>query len=134
MSHILVTCVGTPEDLEWIYENCTSDSSSESREEQAFGYDYMWYYDYNSEKILRDNLSIDNYSSIVHHTGDSFYKEHILSGEFDAENVLDLRQREDWYCPIFNTKTKKNRTKEELIKWFKKLPEETPFFFCDAHV
>lgn len=41
MSHILVSMIGTHEDLDWIYENQTTDSSSESAAEQAFGYDYL---------------------------------------------------------------------------------------------
>lgn len=41
MSHVLVTMIGTHDDLDWIYENQCHDSSSESAAEQAFGYDYL---------------------------------------------------------------------------------------------
>ena len=41
MGHVAVLFIGKKSDLDYIYENETSDSSSESSAEQAFGYDYL---------------------------------------------------------------------------------------------
>lgn len=125
MSHITVLFIGTKDDLDYIYENETSDSSSESAAEQAFGYDYLneEYY----EKIFHYKDSFDKESDV--------YKNEILK-RFDQlfEDIIDIRDRDNWSYVNYDRIKKRDRSKEELFNYLEQLPKETPMFLCDGHL
>lgn len=157
MSHVTVTMIGTHEDLDWIYENCTTDSSSETTAEQAFGYDWLSENEYpyepteeEVEEVIRryPGLDTEEYRSRKHiwwretkygeeyplFTKKDKAFQYLLEGHFDANEVLDLRPREDWRNFAWNDEEKRHKTKEEIIEDFKKLPDDVTFFFGEAHL
>lgn len=124
MSHVAVLFIGTKDDLNYIYENETSDSSSESQTEQAFGYDYLNEERY--EKLLNYKDSFDKTSDI--------YKNNILSEYADLEDIIDIRDRDNWSYVNYDRVKKRNRTKEEMLAYLEQLPEKTSMFLCDGHL
>ena len=124
MGHVAVLFIGKKSDLDYIYENETSDSSSESSAEQAFGYDYLNEERY--EKILNYKDSFDKESDV--------YKNEILTGFNQLEDIIDIRDRDHWSYVNYDKVNKRNRTKEELLNYLEQLPKETPMFLCDGHL
>ena len=106
MGHVAVLFIGTKDDLDYIYENETSDSSSESSAEQAFVYDYLNEERY--EKLLNYKDSFDKKFDI--------YKNEILTGFDLLEDIIDIRDRDNWSYVNYDKINKRDRTKEELLR------------------
>ena len=152
MSHILVSMIGTHEDLDYIYE--TTDSSSETSAEQAFGYDYLSenevpYYPDKEEIKSRNDIYWDGSKAKYKASNKNviFWKE---AGGFPlftrkdeaawellnrvTTEILDLRFRDNWINVEWDYKNKRRKTEQEIHDYIKNLPEDITFFFGDAHL
>lgn len=156
MSHCRIALIGTHDDLDWIYENCTTDSSSESQAEQAFGYDnlsenkvpykptveelnafFKKYPDINKEKYLSTS-HIWWKESDWREPLPLFTKKDTLAWQqlcsLNFYEILDLRPRRDWVNFEWNFNEKRKKTSKELIADIIALPDNITFFFGEAHL
>lgn len=132
MAHYRILIIGTLDDLDYIFENETSDSSSESTTEQAFGYDYIdteW-----GEKEY-------GYKNYFYKNSNIYKKLYDIMSSFlwDCEHdtgidILDLRDRDNWTYVNFNCHSKTYRTKKEIFDILDNLPTNTKFMACDVHL
>ena len=127
MAHCRVLFVGTINNLDQIYANC-SDSSSESKAELAFGYDYLKEY---SKKVLLGELN--NNSSISYNPNDyeftkkdlELYDKYIIKRQYD--DCFDIRDNtSNHYINALN--------KADIDVFFSTLPDDAHFFLCDGHL
>ena len=113
MAHYKILFIGNHQDLENIYNDCP-DSSSESRAEMAFAYDYIGIYedDRGSEKSINDlgNTLTDTYS-----------------------DCWDIRDRILYRC-IDSVDWKERLTEKEMENFFNSLPKDTTIFYANGHL
>lgn len=112
MAHYTILLIGTHKNLDDIYNDCP-DSSSESRSEMAFGYDYL-------------DKSKDESG------GEIFIKDikaPLINTYYDC---LDIRDRKLYKC-IDSVDWKERPTDKEMDEYFKSLPEDTVIFYGEAH-
>ena len=121
MSHCRLLFVGTKDNMEAIFENC-SDSSSESKAEMAFGCDYVapdhWY----DEEFTKQD---EPYQDVIN--GKWVYC-------YDIRNVNHYA---DYAClnnlGSFDFFHEEKEYKAKVIEHIKTLPDNTIFFFQDSH-
>ena len=113
MAHCRILFIGNHQDLENIYNDCP-DSSSESRAEMAFAYDYISIYedDRGSEKFIEnvDNVLINTYA-----------------------DCWDIRDKKLYRC-IDSIDWKERLSEKEMKDFFNSLPKNTIIFYADGHV
>lgn len=126
MSHYKVLMIGTIDNLDQIYADC-QDSSSESKAEMTFGYDYCNPYD----MIKQETPRWDNEESCMFKKDSKEFKEFVLNGIFT--DVWDIRGSDCDHL-IYNYDMRPRPDKEKTIEFFKSLPDNTNFFYCDAHL
>lgn len=126
MSHIKVLMIGNPDNLYHIYAECP-DSSSESAAEMAFGYDSLSPYDIVNHK---DCYFIGEDRNAVFTKKDTPYKEYVHGGMFyDAWDI-----RDDTTDHLLFSHGRGDTDFDTFIFSLDALPEDTEFFFCDAHL
>lgn len=124
MSHFKILMVGTEANLMQIYADC-SDSSSETKAEMAFAYDYLCPLSKN-ELLGKDikKYDLEDYE---------FTKE-------DKELYNKIIQGRMFYdCFDIRDNTSNHRITEELSdkgldNFFNSLPDNTHLFLCDGHL
>lgn len=129
MSHCRVLFVGTIKNLNQIFADCP-DSSSESRAEIAFAYDYLTVYTKNEllrkqpyHKSLYPNEDECEFSK----TDSELYDKIILKKQY--YDCFDIRDNTPNHNLEWELKTEK-----ESESFFENLPNNTHFFVCDGHL
>ncbi len=127
MAHYRVLMIGTEANLMQIYADC-QDSSSESKAEMTFAYDYLVPY-------KKDYLMGKDKQAYSYFFGEEceftkrdikLYNEIIIERSFSE--CFDIRNNTSDHC------ISEENCKEGLDKFFENLPEDTHFFLCDGHL
>lgn len=124
MSHYNVLMIGTEANLMQIYADC-SDSSSETKAEMTFAYDYLC--------PLGKNFLLGKDTRVYNSEDCEFTKE-------DTELYNEIIVERRFYdCFDIRDNTSNNRITEELSdkgldNFFNDLPDDTHFFLCVGHL
>lgn len=124
MAHYNILMVGTEANLMQIYADCP-DSSSETRAEMAFAYDYLC--------PLSKNVLLGKDTRVYNSEDCEFTKE-------DKELYNKIVQGRMFYdCFDIRDNTSNHRITEELSdkgldNFFNNLPDDTHFFLCVGHL
>lgn len=123
MAHYDVLMIGTEANLMQIYADC-SDSSSETKAEMAFAYDYLC--PISKNKLLGKGIKkydSEDYEFTKEDT--ELYNKIVQGGMFN--DCFDIRDN-----------TSNHRIMEldgrDFDKFFEDLPKGTYFFLCDGHL
>lgn len=123
MSHYNVLMVGTEANLMQIYADC-SDSSSETKAEMAFAYDYLCPLGKNF--LLGKNTRVYNSEDCEFTKEDTELYNEIVQGRM-FNDCFDIRDN-----------TSNHRITElndgDFNKFFDDLPKDTHFFLCCGHL
>lgn len=118
--------IGSIDNLDQIYSDC-QDSSSESEAEMTFGYDYCGPYD----MIKHEDARWDKEEECMFKKDSEEFKKYVLNGIFT--DVWDIRNN-DCDNLIYNYDARPRPDKAKTIEFLKSLPDDTTFFYCDAHL
>lgn len=124
MAHYNVLMVGTEANLTQIYADCP-DSSSETKAEMAFAYDYLCPISKN-ELLGKGIKKYDSEDYEFTKEDQELYNEIVQGRMFN--DCFDIRDN-----------TSNHRITEELSdkgldNFFNNLPDDTHFFLCDGHL
>lgn len=129
MSHYRVLFIGTIENLNQIFADC-SDSSSESSAEMAFAYDSLTVYTKNEllgkepyHKSLYPNEDECEFTK----ADTELYDKIVLKKQY--HDCFDIRDNTSDHALEWELKTEK-----EIESFFENLSNNTHFFVCDGHL
>ena len=130
MAHYKVIMIGTRDNLQKIYDNI-GDSSSESKAELAFGYDYL-------DDNVDFRMHACDYNSIpLKWTKKDIEYQYLLDEIKDYDEVIDIidiRCAPDFINVGFDYINKRDKTADEILEWFDNQPSNMEFFVCDGHL
>lgn len=123
MAHYHVLMVGTEANLTQIYTDC-SDSSSETRAEMAFAYDYLC--PLSKNELLGKGIKKYDSEDYEFTKEDSELYDEIVQGRM-FNDCFDIRD---------NTSNHRitELNDEDFNKFFENLPKNTHFFLCVGHL
>lgn len=128
MAHYTILMIGTTDNLCRIYADC-QDSSSETTAEMTFGYDSCIPIDIISGKIY---FYLDEEDACMFKKDSEVFNKYVCNGIFN--DVWDIRNN-DCDNLIYNCDNPDpKRPKEVIIDYLRNLPDDTTFFYCDAHL